>query len=94
QKFDLKEKVRTDESLSTFILKLFEKDRNGLQPIEFPKVNAVYFDSVSRAQYFIEIMKRDENYESIEVASYKTRATGTTYNEKIKSDSKDGFTVI
>ena len=39
-------------------------------------------------------MERDENYESIEVASYKTKATGTTYNEKIKSDSKDGFTVI
>ena len=94
QKFDLKEKVRTDESLSTFILKLFEKDRNGLQPIEFPKVNAVYFDSVTRARYFIEVMERDENYESIEVASYKTKATGTTYNEKIKSDSKDGFTVI
>lgn len=94
QKFDLKEKVRTDESLSTFILKLFEKDRNGLQPIEFPKVNAVYFDSVIRARYFIEVMERDENYESIEVASYKTKATGTTYNEKIKSDSKDGFTVI
>ena len=94
QKFNLKEKVRTDESLSTFILKLFKKDCKSLQPIEFSKVNAVYFDSVSKAQNFIEVMKRDENYVSIEVASYKTKTTGVIYNEKINSDSKDGFTVI
>lgn len=94
QKFNLKEKVRTDESLSTFILKLFEKDYKGLQPIEFPNVNAVYFDSVCKANNFIEVMKRDENYVPVEVASYKTKTTGTIYNEKIYTDSKDGFTVI
>lgn len=94
QKFDLKNKVRTDEALSTFILKFFDKSHNGLQPVEFPKVNAVYFGEANKARHFIEIMKRDENYESIEVASYRTVTTGTIYNKKIYSSSKDGFTVI
>lgn len=92
EKFDLKNKVRTDLSLSTFILKFFDKSADGLQPMEFPKVNAVYFENIKNANYFIRMMQKDENYEPIEVASY-TAWSGTIYNEKIY-DSKDGFKVI
>lgn len=92
EKFDLKNKVRTDLSLSTFIRKFFDKSADGLQPMEFPKVNAVYFENIKNAIYFIRMMQKDENYEPIEVASY-TAWSGITYNEKIY-DSKDGFNVI
>lgn len=92
KKFNLKNKIRTDVSLSTFILKFFDKSVSGLQPMEFPKVNAVYFEDIKNARYFINMMRKDENYESIEVASYTTRS-GITYNKKIH-DSKDGFKVI
>ena len=54
----------------------------------------MYFGEANKARHFIEIMKRYENYESIEVASYRTVTTGTIYNKKIYSSSKDGFTVI
>ena len=92
EKFDLKNKVRTDLSLSTFIRKFFDKSADGLQPMEFPKVNAVYFENIDNAKYFIEMMKKDENYKPIEVASY-TAKSGITYNQKIH-DSEDGFDVI
>ena len=93
-KYNLKEKVRTDSSLSTFIQKFFDKSKLGLQPIEFPKVNAVYFDSKKEAQEFVESLRIIEDYKSIEMAEYKTIATGRIKNKKIFPFSTDGFRVI
>lgn len=93
-KYNLKEKVRTDISLSTFIHKLFNKSRTGLQPINFPKVNAIYFDRKSEAEEFVKNLIVIEEYVSIEVPQYKTRSTGSIKNQKIFPFSTDGFNVI
>lgn len=93
-KYKLKEKVRTDISLSTFIHKLFNKSRSGLQPINFPKVNAIYFDRKSEAEEFVKNLIAIEEYVSIEVPQYKTRSTGNIKNQKIFPFSTDGFNVI
>lgn len=93
-KYNLKEKVRTDISLSTFIHKLFNKSRSGLQPIKFPKVNAIYFDRKSEAEEFVKNLIAIEEYVSIEVPQYKTRSTGNIKNQKIFTFSTDGFNVI
>ena len=92
--FDLKDKVRTDVSLSTFILKFFNKSTNGLQPIDFPKVNAVYFSDKKEAIRFIRNLKTVENYTPIEVAEYRAKTTNNLNNEKIYEYSLDGFKVI
>lgn len=93
-KYNLKDRVRSDLSLSTFIKKLFDKSTQGLQPMEFPKVNSVYFDNASEANIFIGNLKKIEGYESIEVPQYRTVTAGTIKNKKINSYSLDGFTVI
>lgn len=92
--FDLKDKVRTDVSLSTFILKFFNKSTNGLQPIDFPKVNAVYFSDKKEAIRFIRNLKTVENYTPIEVAEYRAKTTNNLNNKKIYEYSLDGFKVI
>lgn len=93
-KYDLKEKVRTDVSLSTFIQKFFDKSTSGLQPIAFPKVNAIYFDDKPKAENFVRNLRTIEGYRSIEMAEYKTVSSGKIKNKKIFSFSTDGFKVI
>lgn len=93
-KYKLSEKVRTDISLSTFIHKLFNKSKSGPQPINFPKVNAIYFDRKSEAEEFVKNLIAIEEYVSIEVPQYKTRSTGNIKNQKIFPFSTDGFNVI
>lgn len=92
--FDLKDKVRTDVSLSTFILKFFNKSTNGLQPIDFPKVNAVYFSDKNEAIRFIRNLKTVENYTPIEVAQYRAKTTNNLHNKKVYEYSLDAFRVI
>ena len=92
--FDLKDKVRTDVSLSTFILKFFNKSTNGLQPIDFPKVNAVYFLDKNEAIRFIRNLKTVKNYTPIEVAQYRAKTTKNLHNKKIYEYSLDAFRVI
>ncbi|MDT2877060.1 DNA/RNA helicase domain-containing protein [Lactococcus lactis] len=94
KKYNLKDRVRSDVSLSTFIQKLFDKSKSGLQPTEFPKVNSIYFDNKEEAKAFIYNLINLENYISIEVPQYKTVQTGTIKNKKIFPFSLDGFTVI
>ncbi|WP_449260415.1 DNA/RNA helicase domain-containing protein [Enterococcus casseliflavus] len=94
KKYNLKDRVRSDVSLSTFIQKLFDKSKVGLQPINFPKVNSVYFDNILEANIFIDNLKKIEGYQSIEVPQYKTVQTGAIKNKKINPSSLDGFKVI
>lgn len=94
KKYDLTERVRTDVSLSTFIQKFFDKSKSGLQPIEFPKVNAVYFSDKLEATKFLKQLVQLEEYVSIEVPQYRTRTSNVLKNPKIFSDSLDGFNVI
>ncbi|GAB6683373.1 DNA/RNA helicase domain-containing protein [Streptococcus uberis] len=92
--YDLSTKVRTDVSLSTFIQKFFDKSSTGIQPMEFPKVNCVYFSNKSEAIDFLQNLMTTEGYVSIEVAQFTSFINGEIHNKKIFSESLDGFTVI
>lgn len=94
KKYDLTERVRNDVSLSTFIQKFFDKSKSGLQPIDFPKVNAVYFSDNDEAIKFLKQIVQLEEYVSIEVPQYRTRTSNVLKNPKIFSGSLDGFQVL
>jgi hypothetical protein len=93
-KFDLKTKVRTDISLSTFIRKFFNLSEKKLNPIEFPKVNSVYFSDKEAANEFINDMIESNNFVSIEVPEFKSKIDFVIHNKKINNNSLDGFKVI
>ena len=88
----LKERVRTDIELSTFIKKFFNTKERDLSVLDFPKVNAVYFEHKSAARDFIESCIENEGYISIEMPERKRK--GKTRLPKFHEDSLDGFTVI
>ena len=66
----------------------------GLDPMEFPKVNVVYFTEIGKAREFIRNCKTVENYCCIEIAEYTTVSTRVKKRKQILSDSENGFTVI
>lgn len=90
----LTDRVRSDKSLSTFIKKLFDLKARRLEPMEFPKVNAVYFTDVEDARKFIKNCEEVENYCCIEIAEYTTVVSRVKKRKQILSDSENGFTVI
>lgn len=90
----LTDRVRSDKSLSTFIKKLFDLKARRLEPMEFPKVNVVYFTNVHDARKFIRGCEEVENYCCIEIAEYTTVSSRVKKREQILSDSETGFTVI
>ena len=92
--FNLKTRVRTDEALSTFIKKLFNLKERKIQPMEFPKVNVVYYDDYAMAKDFIIDCKDVEDYHCIEIADYTTVSSGKKKREQIFPNSKNGFSVI
>lgn len=90
----LTDRVRSDKSLSTFIKKLFNLKARGLEPMEFPKVNVVYFANVCGAREFIRDCEKVDNYCCIEIAEYTTVSSKVKKRKQILSDSENGFTVI
>lgn len=90
----LTDRVRSDKSLSTFIKKLFDLKARHLEPMEFPKVNVVYFSNVCDAREFIRDCEKVDNYCCIEIAEYTTVASRVKKRNQILSDSENGFTVI
>lgn len=94
EKYLLTNRVRSDKALSTFIKKLFDLKARGLDPMEFPKVNVVYFTEIGKAREFIRNCKTVENYCCIEIAEYTTVSTRVKKRKQILSDSENGFTVI
>ena len=92
--FDLNERLRTNEELNTFIKKFFNKSESGLQPINFPHVNVVYFENIKEAKDYINLQKTRMGYKVIELPQYKTRMSGSIKNKKIQINSEDGFTTI
>lgn len=90
----LTDRVRSDKSLSTFIKKLFDLKARRLEPMEFPKVNVVYFTEVEDARKFIKNCEEVENYCCIEIAEYTTVVSRVKKRKQILSDSENGFTVI
>ena len=84
----LTEHVRTDLELSTFIEKLFDKHKDNLTVMEFPKVNAVFFENKKEALPFIKNCYTNEGFISIEMPQYGTMLP------KLFNFSLDGFNVI
>lgn len=94
ENYMLTDRVRSDKSLSTFIKKLFDLKVRHLQPMEFPKVNVVYFVDVDNAREFIRDCEKVEDYCCIEIAEYTTVSSRVKKRKQILSDSENGFTVI
>lgn len=91
----LTERVRTDLALSTFIRKFFNKKERNLSVLDFPKVNAVYFEDEQKAKEFIISCEENEKFISIEMPEKKPyRSDAPTKLPKFYSHSLDGFTVI
>lgn len=94
ENYVLTDRVRSDKSLSTFIKKLFDLKARRLEPMEFPKVNVVYFKDICDAREFIRSCEEIENYCCIEIAEYTTVFSQVKKRKQILSDSENGFTVI
>ena len=91
----LKERVRTDKELSTFIRRFFNTKERDVSILDFPKVNAVYFEHEYAARVFIQSCVDNEGYISIEIPEKRAwSVNGSTRLPKFYGDSLDAFTVI
>ena len=89
------ERVRTDIELSTFIRKFFNTQEKNLRVLDFPMVNAVYFENEYAAKNFIQSCIDNEGYISIEMPENRAwLVNGETKLPKFYRESLDGFTVI
>ncbi len=68
----LKEKIRTDAQMSSFIQKLLNPSASKLQPFEYTNVDAVYYSTMEKAYEFIETKCTNESFISIELTEYRT----------------------
>lgn len=84
----LTERVRTDLELSTFIKKFFDKRDTNLTVMDFPKINAVYFENKEKALPFINNCCNNEDFVSLEMPQYQNTLP------KLFNFSLDGFDVI
>lgn len=88
-------RVRTDIELSTFIRKFFNIRERNLSVLDFPKVNAVYFENECVARDFIQSCIDNEGYISIEMPEKRAwMGNGKTKLPKFYENSLDGFRVI
>lgn len=92
--FKLRQKVRTDPVMSSFISKFLDlKDRTS-QPFDFKNVKLVYFDSKGLAKNYLKNLVRSNGYKSIELTPYTTKSTYKIKRNKIYSDSTNVHQVI
>lgn len=88
--------VRSDIELETFIKKLFDK-KKSIKEIDFPNVNAVYFENENTARSFIRYCRNKENFVPIELPECKKFKYGyatSTELEKIYNSSNSAFNVV
>lgn len=89
------ERVRTDKELHNFIKKFLNTKVRDVSILDFPKVNAVYFEHEDTARVFIQSCINNEGYVSIEMPDDKPRfGNGGTKLPKFYKDSLDGFKVV
>lgn len=92
--FKLRNKVRTDPVMSSFISKFLDlKDRTA-QPFNFQNVKAVYFDSKELARDYLENLVKSDDYKSIELTPYTTKSTYNIKRAKTYIGSKTVHHVI
>lgn len=84
----LKDKIRYDPSLSSFIKRLLKYNSSHVHPYYYEKVRLHYTPSKEKAEQYIQ-QKIDEGFTSIEPTPYVTKETGRTKREKICPRSFD-----
>ncbi|WP_086315297.1 hypothetical protein A5821_002743 [Enterococcus sp. 7F3_DIV0205] len=91
---ELKKKVRTDLVMSSFIQKFLNLKAKGVQPFDYDNVNVVYFENKLDAGTYIEYMRQEENYVSIELTEYVTKTGNNLKRPKICMSSETSHSVI
>lgn len=74
-KFRLKNKIRTDKAMSSFIQKLLYLKARNIEPHDYDNVQVIYFDDEKEANRYISNMCQENNYVSIEQTEYRTKST-------------------
>lgn len=90
----LKDKIRTDPAMSSFIQKLLNLRARKIQVYDYKKVQVIYFDNKHSARDYIEYMYKNENYISIELTEYITKSFGNKKRTMIYSESETAHSVI
>lgn len=90
----LKEKIRTNRSMSSFIQKLLNLKAKKIQPDEFENVQIMYFDNKLSARNYIQYMHENENYTPIELTEYVTKSYGNKKRPRIYPQSETTHSVI
>lgn len=90
----LKEKIRTDPAMGSFIKKFLDLKARGIQKYEYSKVTAEYFSTKKMAEKYIKSLVENENFVSIEVTDYTTKSTWVKKREKVYWGSETAHSVI
>lgn len=88
QVISLKDKIRNDKALSSFIQKFLNLKARKVQPYEYKKVSVVYFNNKETALNYIKMKAEVEDYVSIELTPYRTKTTNQWRRKMINKDSK------
>lgn len=90
----LREKIRTDPAMGSFIKKFLDLKARKIQKYEYSKVTAEYFSTKEMAEKYIKSLVENENFVSIEVTDYTTKSSGVMKREKVYWGSKTAHSVI
>ena len=91
---ELKDKIRTDPAMSSFIQKFLNLKAKKINPFDYKKVRVVYLNNTDSAVEFIRYMKNMENYTSIEFTEYITKQMGNVKRKMIYRGSKSVHSVV
>lgn len=83
----LKDKIRNDRSLSSFIQKFLNLRARNVEPYDYNKVQVAYFDNKKSALNYIQMKEQKEDYTPIELTPYQTKIRYKWKREKINSTS-------
>ncbi|WP_205710608.1 ATP-binding protein [Jeotgalicoccus sp. S0W5] len=90
----LKNKIRTDVPMASFILKFLDLKARKVQPYDYNKVRVVYFNSKEAASKYISNMFLLESYISIELTEYVTKTNRIIKRKNIFPFSESSHSVI
>jgi len=83
----LKDKIRNDRSLSSFIQKFLNLKARKVQPYDYNKVQVAYFGNKKSALNYIQMKEQKEDYTPIELTPYQTKFRYKWNREKVNSTS-------
>lgn len=90
----LKDKIRTDPVMSSFIQKFLNLKATKIQPCDYSNVKVSYFATGQEASNYIDYMCRTENYYCIEPTEYVTKSFGNLKRPKKYNHSLNSHSVI